>query len=357
MDLSFGSSDVSVEEDMETSISELDLSDDEIENEQGVEFNEMKIDALGISEDVTNQVDVSGLNLDDDEEIEPSEAETKVLPMDSSGGEDEPSLSTAAKKKINEIDDYMNEQVSDENSRSITTKRVHHLGSLQEESRVQEVSQDLKQEHRSYVQSHDEELIRLGETIKSLREEKRILNDKLIDFENSKDVHQKGLNDLKAEIDEKNIELVVVKKRFEKQVDDLKFQLDLSHDKKEILLKKNEKLQQELETLSRDKKVDRSKIMARENELSEKLEMLRQDAEIQIKNRDQKILELKRRIDTLEFDVENSHLKHRTTIDNHLDLEDKMNRVIKTLRSAIVELEEEGEVQERREMMKKNLDV
>ena len=85
--------------------------------------------------------------------------------------------------------------------------------------------------------------------------------------------------------------------------------------------------------------------------------MLRRDAEVQIRNRDSKILELKRRIDSLEFDMESSTSKERKSANEQLDLEDKMNRVIKTLRGAIGQLEDDYGMQESALKLKNNLDV
>ena len=147
-----------------------------------------------------------------------------------------------------------------------------------------------------------------------------------------------------------------LKKRYSKEIEDIKFRLDLATDKKDVLSAKNKQYEHEFEKLRREKKVDVNRVRARERELEEKLELLKRDTEVQIRNRDHKILELKRRIDTLEFDIENAHLRERKkTNDNDL-LEDRMDKVIKTLRTVIGQLEDDS-TDDRHKLIKKNLDV
>ena len=218
-------------------------------------------------------------------------------------------------------------------------------------------SNKIKEEHRDYVQTHNEELIRMGETIQNLREDREMLIEKVAHLE---DTHHTELNDflgLKAQLDERKIEIEVLKKRYKDQIEDLKLRYDLAADKKAVLETKNKYLQEEFDKLSRDKRVDINNIRHRERELEEKLELLRADAEIQIRNRDHKILDLKRRIDTLEFDMENVHISEKRTKSGNIELEEKMNQVIRTLRGAITQLEEESDLEERKKIIKDNLDL
>lgn len=234
--------------------------------------------------------------------------------------------------------------------------RVEHIGA-EEKTRIQAVPSEVRAQHYEYVQGHDEELVRLGETIKNLREDRQALMEKIDTFEHETQNHGRDFIGLQAQLDEKKIELAVVRKRLEKQNEDLKFQLDIALDKKEFLTKQNQQFLHEVEKLSRQKKMDMNQVRAKERELEEKLEMLRRDAEVQIRNRDSKILELKRRIDSLEFDIEGSTVKERKSANEQLDLEDKMNRVIKTLRGAIGQLEDDYGMQESALKLKNNLDV
>lgn len=226
------------------------------------------------------------------------------------------------------------------------------------QSRVSQVyvSDDTKVQYQEYVKDRDEELMRLGETIKSLRADREGLLDRITELEQSHGREKRDFLNIQAELDEKKIEVEILKKRYSKEIEDIKFRLDLATDKKDVLSAKNKQYEHEFEKLRREKKVDVNRVRARERELEEKLELLKRDTEVQIRNRDHKILELKRRIDTLEFDIENAHLRERKkTNDNDL-LEDRMDKVIKTLRTVIGQLEDDS-TDDRHKLIKKNLDV
>ena len=212
-------------------------------------------------------------------------------------------------------------------------------------------------EHMAYKEHHGEELTRYGETIKNLRDEREELLNQIQQLQEKNESLKRDQLAMKAELDEKKIELSIVKKRHEKQVDELKYHLDISNDKREVLEEKNKQFEREYENLNRKIKVDLNKVRSRERDLENKLEMLRSDAELQIRNRDQKILELKRKIDTLQFDVESIQVSERKVSTNNHQLEDKMQKVIRTLRRAIGELEEDGSSIRSIEEIKKNLDV
>ena len=71
------------------------------------------------------------------------------------------------------------------------------------------------------------------------------------------------------------------------------------------------------------------------------MELLKADAQMQIRNRDNKILELKRKIDILEFDMENILEKEKASKSVQSELEQKLEKVIGSLRHAIGTLEED----------------
>ena len=228
-----------------------------------------------------------------------------------------------------------------------TASRVAHLGAKTQTT--------ISQDHKQYVQTHDEELIRLGETIHHLREDRENLLNRIAQIEANKDEKKYDFLNLQALLDEKKIELTVVRKRIESQNDELKTKLDMSLDRRAFLEKQNKNFALEIEKLSKQKRFDMSRIHQRERELEEKLEMLRKDAEIQLRNRDQKILELKRRIDSLEFDIETSRAKEVNSVTEQLGLEEKMDSVMKTLRNAIGQLEDDQSEFEKQQLIKKNL--
>ncbi|MAX66540.1 MAG: hypothetical protein QF441_13480 [Bacteriovoracaceae bacterium] len=218
-------------------------------------------------------------------------------------------------------------------------------------------SEALTAQHREYQENYQTELIRLGETIKSLREDRNQLQSKLQEFESHVDSEKRDFKNLEAQLEEKKIELAIVKKRYAKQIDELNIKLDLIENKKEVLEQRNINFEKEFEKLRREKSVDINQVRRREKELEEKLELLKNDAEVQIRNRDHKILELKRRIDTLEFDIESATMQEKKTVHQQHALEEKMSKVIKTLRNVIGQMEDENSLEQREKNIKKNLDV
>lgn len=239
-------------------------------------------------------------------------------------------------------DDFLDEELT-------AVQRVEHVGAETKTTITPQKSAS------GNVYERDEELVRLGETINVLRIDRDNLIDKITALENKEDSERRDFLNLKAQLDEKQIELTVIKKRFERQVEELKIKLDVSQDKRAFLEKRNQDFALEIEKLNKQKRLDHGRVHQRERELEERLEMLRKDSEIQLRNRDQKILELKRRIDSLEFDLESYHSKERDASTHQIDLEEKLDSVINTLRSAIGQLEDDHQVQEKRLMLKKNL--
>ncbi len=113
----------------------------------------------------------------------------------------------------------------------------------------------------------------------------------------------------------------------------------------------------ELYKAAQKNKIDVKKVQMRERELEQKLELLKSDSELQIRNRDLKILELKRKIDAMEFDMESISMQEKRSVESRFELEDKLDKAIKTLRSAISVLEDETEKSNALEALKKNIDM
>jgi CBS domain containing-hemolysin-like protein len=67
--------------------------------------------------------------------------------------------------------------------------------------------------------------------------------------------------------------------------------------------------------------------------------------------------ELKRKIDAMEFDMESISSQEKKSIESRFELEDKLEKAIKTLRSAISALEDEGNRSDAMKILKKNIDI
>ena len=372
---------------------------EESENDSKIEHDEeldMSLSDLNLSEvdkDTTNDLDeyiddtatIQGLKMtssedlkSDDEEIDQNpldDIKTKMLEIDKlllANDEQDISMSEDDSEcgRTNVEEGFS----LDEDSSLISEDRdvIDHITSIKEaliddqalgftesSQEIESSTQRQKKvsEHREFQRSHEDELIRLGETINSLRQDRESLLERIMTLEGAQNAEKKDFLSLRAELDEKKIEIGIIKKRYSEQIEDLNIKLDLVENKKEVLSEKNKRFQEEFEKLKLHNKTDLSKVRYRERELEQQLELLRGDAEVQVQNRDHKILELKRRIDTLEFDIENSQFNERKSVDDQGQLEEKMNKVIKTLRTAIGDLEGETPTNIRERLIKKNLDV
>lgn len=212
--------------------------------------------------------------------------------------------------------------------------------------------------HQDYVAHHDDELMKLSATIRSLRDDRQQLLDKIYKLEEEKNRQNHDVVSMKAELDEKKIEISLVKKRHGDELNHLRYQLGLTEDRRVMLEEKNKILRLEFDKLASKVRVDFNKIQNREKELENQLELLKADSEVQIRNRDVKILDLKRKIDTLEFDMENIVIKESQSKNVQVELESKLEKTIKTLRNAINSLETEDESLQKFELLKKkNLDI
>jgi chromosome segregation ATPase len=162
---------------------------------------------------------------------------------------------------------------------------------------------------------------------------------------------------MRAELDEKKIELTIIRKKLNEEINELKDRIRLYDEKRLILEEKNRILLQELDKATQKNKINIKKVQMREKELEQKLELLKSDAESQIRNRDLKILELKRKIDSMEFDMESISQQEKKSVESRFELEDKLDKAIKTLRTAITVLEDESDRSNALSALKKSIDM
>lgn len=201
------------------------------------------------------------------------------------------------------------------------------------------------------------EMERTQATIANLRADRDELLKRIDHLEEEKLLGQRNALNLRAELDEKKIELTIIRKKLNEEINDLKDRLSIYEEKILVLEERNKQLQQELDNAGQKNRIDVKRIMLRERELEQKLELLKADAETQIRNRDLKILELKRKIDAMEFDMESISQQEKKTLESRFELEDKLDKAIRTLRSAISTLEEDGNRSATLEAIKKNIEM
>ncbi len=193
--------------------------------------------------------------------------------------------------------------------------------------------------HTSFVS--DEESTRLQATIRQLREEREELVSQIKTLKvEAREFEQDNLT-LKAALDESKIEISIMRKRHMVDIEDMKYRLSLNEEKRSFAEEKARIAESKREKLEQRVRIDFNQVKQREKELETKLEMLSIDVDSQVQSRDQKILELRRKIDALEFNMENVSIKEQKSQDDKRKLEDKLNKIMKTLRHSIKNLEDD----------------
>lgn len=186
-----------------------------------------------------------------------------------------------------------------------------------------------------------EDGMRFQATIRALREEREEM---LLQIKNlksdAKELEQDNLT-LKANLDEAKIEITILRKRQMVELEDLKYRLALSEEKKAMSVELAKQADMRREKLEQKVRIDFNQVKQREKELESKLELLSMDVDSQVQSRDQKILELRRKIDALEFNMENASIKEQKSLDDKRKLEDRLNKIMKTLRHSIKNLEDD----------------
>ena len=186
-----------------------------------------------------------------------------------------------------------------------------------------------------------EDSMRFQATIRALREEREELLLQIKNFKsNNKELEQDNLT-LKANLDEAKIEITILRKRQMVELEDLKYRLAMSEEKKAIADERARQSELRREKLEQKVRIDFNQVKQREKELESKLELLSMDVDSQVQSRDHKILELRRKIDALEFNMENVSIKEQKSLDDKRKLEDRLNKIMKTLRHSIKNLEDD----------------
>ena len=200
---------------------------------------------------------------------------------------------------------------------------------------------ELTKESQAISHHHDSELLHLKATIESLREDREMLAKKLEAAQKDQGDVKYQLNDLQAALDEAKIEAIFFKKRYQEEVQDLNYRVKMAQEQKSILQEKNKQLKAQVAMIKGRVSFDVRKVQGREKTLESQLELLKLDSQNLLQSRDQKILELKQKIDSLEFDLETAAEKEKRAREDKYLLEDRLERVMRTLRRAIASLDEE----------------
>jgi hypothetical protein len=176
--------------------------------------------------------------------------------------------------------------------------------------------------------------VEIQATLRQMRDERENLLKQMQDAKNTaRDLEQDNLT-LKSALGESKIEITILRKRYMTELDDLKYRLAMSEDKKLLADERSKALASQKEKLEQKVRIDLNLVKQREKELESRLEMISMDVDSQVQSRDQKILELRRKIDSLEFNMENVSIREQKTSDDK-------RKIMKTLRSSIKNLEDD----------------
>jgi hypothetical protein len=186
-----------------------------------------------------------------------------------------------------------------------------------------------------------DDLGRLKATIHDLREERESFTGKISKLEGENESLKTGNVTLKAELEELKAEIKLIHTRNNMRVEDLRKEIDLLHDKKILIEEKNKALKNEISKLEQKFKIDLNQVRQREKELEGQLDLVKMDTESQVYTRDTKILDLKKKIDALEFNMENMAIKEQKVLEDKIKLEERLNKIMSTLRGSIKVLEED----------------
>ena len=194
------------------------------------------------------------------------------------------------------------------------------------------------------------ELLRLQATIKQLREERSGMIGQMDDLKSKVRLLEQDKLTLKAELEESKIEINILKKRHSEENEETKHRNRVLVERKAFFEEKAKTLQKEFDRLSQKIRIDFNKVKQREKELESQLELVTMDTQSQVKSRDMKILELKRKIDSLEFNMENATIREQKSREDKVKLEERLGKIMKTLRGSIQLLEDDIDLDEETRM-------
>lgn len=356
----------------EVSLGGLDLGGDELSLSDGTseELNlgtEESSEEEGLSLDMSAPDDESGSSDLSDDALEKLKEIDAIMEFDASQVHVRPQMQPEADEddildqplvsedlNLDSINFGADEEVEEEKPAPKEKKKKKEAEPVREATApARNIGEDLKEISGAY----SGEMERMQATIANLRGDRDELLSKIQKLEEEKVLQSRQSLSVRAELDERKIELTIIRKKLNEEITDLKDRLKLYDEKRLILEEKNRILLQELDKAAQKNKIDVKKVQMRERELEQKLELLKSDAETQIRHRDLKILELKRKIDAMEFDMESISQQEKRSVESRYELEDKLEKAIKTLRGAISVLEDESDRSNALNALKKNIDM
>jgi hypothetical protein len=336
---------------IESAVSEIEDSELDFSNTPSRGFNLSEIDDNTFSLENTDSRNKTLATIEDDKSDgfdldAPSVALTNTSPVDVTGEFDISALSLGTPQEAEEdvatrIADFSNLTEAPVPSPKSEPIIAREAPKTYEEAPISSPTPMPSSAGLGGTNLNTEDSMRFQATIRALREEREEM---LLQIKNlktdSKELEQDNLT-LKANLDEAKIEITILRKRQIVEIEDLKYRLAMSDEKKAISDEKAKQADMRREKLEQKVRIDFNQVKQREKELESKLELLSMDVDSQVQSRDQKILELRRKIDALEFNMENASIKEQKSLDDKRKLEDRLNKIMKTLRHSIKNLEDD----------------
>jgi chromosome segregation ATPase len=184
----------------------------------------------------------------------------------------------------------------------------------------------------------------VGGMIRELREDRDRLLEQVTQISAQFKEQEQTLLTLRATLEEARIENSILKKRQSKEFDEAKYQVEIYEDRMNQAIESAKLAEEKVIKLQQSIRIDFNQVKQREKELESKLELLMMDFDAQVKSRDQKILDLRRKVDSLEFNLESTNLREQKTIDEKKRVEDRLTKIMKTLKHSLHTLEDEVDV-------------
>jgi hypothetical protein len=201
-----------------------------------------------------------------------------------------------------------------------------------------QINVPIRQEKVAYNFDQNE-VARLQSIVREMRVDRDDLLKQIQDAQKELKIQVQSNLSKRAEVEDCKVELNIFKKRHNEEMDELKHQVRVSLHKKEEYEERVKNYQKEFERLGQKVQFEVGHVKKREKELETKLELLIMDSQAQIQSRDNKTLELKRKIDALEFNMENLSIQESKAREDKVILEDKLNKIMKNLRGSIKVIE------------------
>lgn len=306
------------------------------------EVEEIADDGLDVFGDMTLGGNALGQKLLSDDqlegyienEVEPESTTTSKLSFENLDEDDEDDIDESD-FSIKDVEAVLGE------STSIEVEDEGSLSMLEEESEEVEpniaiIEEKVPEEpvvEKTEIDS--EKLEEFSETIRDLREDRERLLSKIEEYEIGKEETKREHLTIEAQLDEKKIEISLAKKRFAEEYEKLNSKINELKSREYEGLDKNKELHSKIEQLNKKAYLDLRKIQQREKELESQLGLLKTDTENQVRNRDIIILDLKRKIDVLEFDIEQAWKQEKAAKREKLILQSKIDRLVSSLKEVV----------------------